>query len=173
MTGPFAETYVPRELASAPREWETEDAFADGFGFEAPLAVGRNARRKERMRLEKYAREAEDARDEDDWFARSSKARSYDRKHDRDASPPKKPSLKVGSFSDTGRFAQRDDNRRSGHSDFPEPMRETESIQIRGAARHQSHRQDSRREYPPARRGRDRDRDRNRDRGPRYHGGYS
>ncbi|OSD04455.1 hypothetical protein PYCCODRAFT_1487261 [Trametes coccinea BRFM310] len=179
LSGPFS-SEATRPSKRAPRDWETASAFADGFGFVAPMEVGKQGRKKERARLERRAREMEEAeQDEDDWFgAARSKGRSsgggggggggngggggsggkirFDFSHsslDRDR--------RDGRDRDGG---GRDSKRqRVSYDDLPGPSRETDSIQIRGAAKKQDRSYGSNGRYdrdPPSR-------------GPRYRGGYA
>ncbi|OBZ70099.1 hypothetical protein A0H81_09792 [Grifola frondosa] len=48
---------------ASPRDWEAAATFADGYGFVAPMEVGKQARRKDRARMERRARELEEADD--------------------------------------------------------------------------------------------------------------
>ncbi|RDX55414.1 hypothetical protein OH76DRAFT_1396803 [Lentinus brumalis] len=181
LSGPFSsEATAARPAKRAPRDWEAAAAFADGYGFTAPMEVGKQGKRKQRDRLERRQRELEDAEDDqDDWFGGGrSRARSgpQDNRGQGRGGGSSKPngSGKIqfhftggGSSQGGGREAKR---QRTGYDDLPGPSRETDSIQIRGAARKPSHssassRNRSRNRY-------DYDRDRDSQRGPRYRGGY-
>ncbi|KAI0677645.1 hypothetical protein C8Q78DRAFT_102883 [Trametes maxima] len=192
LSGPFS-SEVPRPSKRAPRDWETASAFADGFGFVAPMDVGKQGRRKERARLEQRAREREAEDEEGDWFD-SARARGRsggggsgggngggrggsgkDSRRDRGGGGSKPNSNGKIRFdfsqhpstdkSSRGRGEHDSKRQRVSYADLPGPSRETDSIRIRGASRKQD-RYDS---YGS----RDRyDRDES-SRGPRYRGGYS
>jgi protein AIR1/2 len=72
MSGPFADpssSDSPKaKRGRAPRDWE-RDALPMNWGQNAPAEVGKMGRRKDRARMEKRARAAEDG-DDDDWFNR-------------------------------------------------------------------------------------------------------
>lgn len=192
LAGPFA-SEAPPPSKRKPRDWEAANSFADGFGFNAPMQVGQQGRRKERDRLAARARELDDAdNDAADWFnGRMERQRDRDRDRDsgsrRSGSGPAKSGSKIKfDFShsslddrDRGEGSKRRDN-----ADLPAPVRETESLHIRGAARKLSHGSTSSRDrgrdgdwhhdrYDRYDRDRDRRRDRDHQRGPRYKGGYS
>ncbi|KAH9927317.1 uncharacterized protein B0H18DRAFT_1004063 [Fomitopsis serialis] len=184
-SGPFADIDARPPTKSstkrAPRDWEVANAFADGYGAEIPMDVGKQGRRKERARMEQRAREWEDQRDDpDDWFGGQRKEKGGKDRAGRDARNGGSGGKKIDiSFSDPSR---RDDGRRGNererdrrpHDDrLPGPSRETDSIQIRGAAqrddgggRYASIRSPTR--IRTLRRRDDRD-----DRGPRYKGSYA
>ncbi|KAH9948756.1 hypothetical protein B0H21DRAFT_731833 [Amylocystis lapponica] len=180
LSGPFSDisTSVRSKAKRAPRDWEVADTFADGRGFTAPMDVGKQGRRKERVRMEKRAQELEEAEDDpDDWFG---SARRNGASHARGGARGSAQSKSGGKKIDIG-FASRDDGRSkdngrgrslAAYDDLPGPSRETDTIQIRGASR----RNDDRYGGSSGRHTRDRERDRGgrRDeRGPRYKGGYS
>ncbi|OCH94536.1 hypothetical protein OBBRIDRAFT_823464 [Obba rivulosa] len=194
MSGPFASVSEPSSSTKASkrplRDWETAAAFADGFGFDAPLEVGRRGRKKERARLEQKAREIEEGEEEDDWFGRARGGRNNGRTGDESSAGRngysrggKRMSFgviggewdrSVGEHEDRDRDRPRDRDRnreggrserdrernrraRASYTDLTAPMRETDTIQIRGAASRRLERRHG---------GSD-------DRGPRYRGGYS
>ncbi|CDO68458.1 hypothetical protein BN946_scf184760.g14 [Trametes cinnabarina] len=190
LSGPFS-SEAPRPSKRVPRDWETASAFADGYGFVAPMDVGKQGRKKERARLERRAREIEADEDEDDWFGSArSKGRNgsggggggagggggvggggwngYHRKSPRrDRGGHSKPNSSGGGgkirFDFSHASMDRDGRDRDGggrewkrqrvsYDDLAgPPPRETDSMQIRGAAKN----------------------DRDPPRGPRYRGGYS
>ncbi|KZT06504.1 uncharacterized protein LAESUDRAFT_725955 [Laetiporus sulphureus 93-53] len=168
-SGPFAdltERPLSRPNASRPpRDWEAAGSFADGFGFIAPMDVGKKGRLKEREKLRKRARELEEAEDdEDDWFSRGPS-----RQRNRDEGG-RRSSNRRG--EDRREFSRRDDGRRyvdgrqrRAYEGDSVPSRETDVIHIRGASRYDERRSD--------RYDRPRDRDRRDERGPRYKGSYS
>ncbi|KZT70314.1 hypothetical protein DAEQUDRAFT_725592 [Daedalea quercina L-15889] len=177
LAGPFADPDArppPKSKTKRPpRDWEVASAFADGYGGHVPMDVGKQGRRKERAKMEQRAREWEDRQDDpDDWFGNRAKGKGSDSRNGGEGS--KKVNI---SFSDPSR---RDDGGRRGRRErnlrpydyLPRPSRETDSIQIRGAAR-QDERGGGR--YPELRaKERDkRDSHRRDDRGPRYKGGYN
>ncbi|KAI0371528.1 hypothetical protein BV20DRAFT_1120573 [Pilatotrama ljubarskyi] len=184
LSGPFS-AEASRPSKRAPRDWETASAFADGFGFVAPMEVGKQGRKKERARLERRAREIEAEDEEDDWFgsARSrgksggggggnSNGNGSRRDRNRgDVSRGNTNSKIRFDFShssmdrDEGRGGGRGSKRqRVSYDDLPGPSRETDSIQIRGAAKTQDrYGSNGSSRY---------DRDQS-SRGPRYRGGYS
>ncbi|KAL7282689.1 hypothetical protein ACG7TL_004163 [Trametes sanguinea] len=197
LSGPFSSEGT-RPSKRAPRDWETASAFADGFGFVAPMEVGKQGRKKERARLERRAREMEEAeQDEDDWFgAARSKGRSSgggggwngngkSPRRDRSGGNNSKGGGNGGGGGSGGKIrfdfshSSLDRDRRDGrdrdgggrdskrqrvsYDDLPGPSRETDSIQIRGAAKKQDRSYGSNGRYdrdPPSR-------------GPRYRGGYA
>ena len=76
-TGPFSDNIdAPPVHARAPRDWETNESFGDGWGASAPINVGKRARNKDRMRMEQRAREIEELSDQDDWFRNSRNVRN-------------------------------------------------------------------------------------------------
>ncbi len=183
LSGPFS-SEAPRPAKRAPRDWETAAAFADGYGFTAPMEVGKQGRKKERSRLERQERAREEAEgDQDDWFDKArSRARSGDagkekRTSGRGGGGGSKANRSGGAkfkfdFSSSSVGGERDSKRqRSGYDVLPGPSRETDTIQTRGAARKPSYSSMSSRDRHD-RYDRDRDRDRGSQRGPRYKGGY-
>ncbi|KAH9939238.1 uncharacterized protein BXZ73DRAFT_88961 [Epithele typhae] len=182
LSGPFS-SEAPRQSKRAPRDWETVNAFSDGFGSNMPMQVGKQGRRKERERLAR-AREQQADDDDDDWFAgnrarpnnKGSRGSSRNKGDTRGGGGKIKFDFSTSSVGvDRGNKQQRTDG-----YELPAPMQETESLQIRGASRR------DRRSSPPrdrderyGRYDRERDRDRDRDwerrdpqKGPRYRGGY-
>lgn len=76
LSGPFSDAPVQiqrhrREL----RDWENDTTIPDRWGFDAPNNVGRQAKNKNKARLEERARELEED-DPDDWFGNPRNARS-------------------------------------------------------------------------------------------------
>ena len=140
------------------------------------MDVGKQGRRKERARMEQRSREHADQQDEDDWFGRQAKGRGA--REPRNGGGDKKTSF---NFSDNRRDyddarrrsgRERDRDRRPYDDYLPGPSRETDSIQIRGAAQLEE-RGDGR--YASIR-PKDRDRGSSRrreDLGPRYKGSYA
>ncbi|CAL1700144.1 unnamed protein product [Somion occarium] len=62
--------------AKASRDWLREDGtWADGYGFAAPMDVGKQGKRKERARMEQRAQEVQ-LDDDEDWFARRGRGSS-------------------------------------------------------------------------------------------------
>ncbi|KAF7789446.1 hypothetical protein EIP86_000391 [Pleurotus ostreatoroseus] len=231
MTGPFYDSAHPTQRApsrAAAYASRAKNAWGDGYGAALPLDVGKQGRKKERARLEKRAQELQ-GDDEDDWFANRPPNRSG---RDGGSSGKKSlldrlestSSQKIGfgnlgkdrggrrfdSGSSKGRDSRDQKRRKNGggrsddhdYDDLPAPMRETDTLQIRGASRRHEdrrgwngredgeyeddyHRKDSsrsrnrekdRNKRSPERwrdRGKERDRDRSPRREPRYRGGYS
>ncbi|CCM03346.1 uncharacterized protein FIBRA_05475 [Fibroporia radiculosa] len=186
LAGPFADLSTLSSSRSSnkrpPRDWEVASAFADGWGSNMPMEVGKQGRRKQRAKLEKRAREIEDAEDDpDDWFGGRTSGRGKKRDSDSRGGGSKNPYKGKISFGASvvhpGRRDDRDERRRGdgrkrvSYDDLPGPAQETDSFQVRGAARRQSEgdRGDRHRESR-----RDRDSSYRRDeRGPRYKGGYA
>ncbi|KAI1795080.1 hypothetical protein LXA43DRAFT_993390 [Ganoderma leucocontextum] len=191
LSGPFSED-APRASKRAPRDWETASAFADGYGATVPTDVGKQGRRKERERLGK-ARERQDAEnDQDNWF---DQAHSRVRSDARDSRGAGRNGDGGGGSKANGKFkfnfsgssigggggGERGGKRqRMPYDDLPEPSRETDTLQIRGAARKQSYSSTSSKDRHHDRHDRyTRERNRNRhdpdresQRGPRFRGGY-
>lgn len=198
LSGPFSED-APRAPKRAPRDWETASAFADGYGATVPTDVEKQGRRKERERLGK-ARELQDAEnDQDDWFNRAQSRTRNDARDSRGASRNgsgggggggSKTNGKIkfnfsgssigGGGGGGGGGGERGGKRqRMPYNDLPEPSRETDKLQIRGAARKQSYSSTSKDRHHdrPDRYARERthnryDPERESQRGPRYRGGY-
>ncbi|KAI0737683.1 hypothetical protein C8Q80DRAFT_1222737 [Daedaleopsis nitida] len=179
LSGPFS-SEASRPSKRPPRDWETASAFTDGFGSTLPMEVGRQGRRKERERQARALEKMED--DQDDWFGA---ARSSGGERGKDKRPPGRGGnggLKADGSGGGGKhikfnFSSMDGDRdakrqRLDHVDLPGPSRETDSFQIRGAARKQSYSSASSRDRRDRYSDRDRDRDRESQRGPRYRGGY-
>ncbi|KAI0355393.1 hypothetical protein OH77DRAFT_1424881 [Trametes cingulata] len=195
LSGPFS-AEASRPSKRAPRDWETATAFADGFGFVAPMEVGKQGRRKERARLERRAREIEAENDEDDWFgsarsrgksgggsggggggggnSKGGNSNGRGSRRDRDRGDSSRGSTNSKIRFDFSHSSMDRDERGSGgrdskrqrvsYDDLPGPSRETDSIQIRGAAKGQGkYGSNGSNRY---------DRDHS-SRGPRYRGGYS
>jgi protein AIR1/2 len=70
LTGPFSDVPEQPMRARAPRDWENEETFGDGWGTNAPINVGKRARNKDRARMERRALELEEQEQDDqgDWF---------------------------------------------------------------------------------------------------------
>lgn len=152
MSGPFYDAVRPADRApskAATYAAQAKQAWGDGYGSELPLEVGKQGRNKARARLEKRAQELQED-DGDDWFAN----RGGNGRNGRNGGEgSQKPSLlarldtkklsfgNLGKNNDrngrNGRGSGRRDSggRRSYHDDLPQPMRETDSLQIRGASR--------------------------------------
>ncbi|EED82859.1 predicted protein [Postia placenta Mad-698-R] len=145
LSGPFADASArtPSHLSTkrAPRDWEVAGAFADGYGFQAPMDVGKQGRRKERAKMEKRAREIEEADlDPDDWFGNRNKTRRGEERRGgggRDRGSGRDRGERSGKMHlelSLGRNGARDDQQRGGrkrvvYDDLPGPSRETDSIQ--------------------------------------------
>ncbi|TFK55680.1 hypothetical protein OE88DRAFT_1804497 [Heliocybe sulcata] len=73
MSGPFYDANFPASKGKArpPRDWESGDTLGDGWGFNAPMNVGRQGRRKDRARMEQTAKNQDAREDPDDWFSNS------------------------------------------------------------------------------------------------------
>lgn len=124
--------------------------WADGFGSTLPLEVGKQGRNKMKARLEKHAAAQEE--DEEDWFAGRGGTGQKPPLISRLALEEHKK-LAFGTINrDSGRYGRndkeggrrdrnrdRDRNRnrdgRPRYDDLPTPVRETDSLQIRGASR--------------------------------------
>ena len=131
--------------------------------------------------MEQRSREHADQQDEDDWFGRQAKgrgARNSGARDPRNGGGDKKTSFKFSDnrrdYDDARRRSgrERDRDRRPYDDYLPGPSRETDSIQIRGAAQLEG-RGDGR--YASIR-AKDRDRKSSRrreDLGPRYKGSYA
>ncbi|KAL6307200.1 hypothetical protein BKA93DRAFT_728235 [Sparassis latifolia] len=195
VSGPFYDTSSASNEKRPPRDWEVASAFADGFGFNAPMNVGKQGRQKERARMEMRAKEIEEEERQDDWFARPNGRRSGEGAENGQGQPKgyaggKK--IEIGLSSSNSRRDNRRDNRdgvdrpRLVYDDLPGPSRETDSIRLLGAATKQYDDRYGDR-YSGSRRGRSRERDRGKhwdrrddrrderrgERGPRYRGGYA
>lgn len=199
LSGPFSED-VPRAPKRAPRDWETASAFADGYGATVPTDVGKQGRRKERERLGK-ARELQEAGDDqDNWFDRTSHSRARnDARDSRGASRNgggggggggSKANGKIkfnfsgssigGGGGGGGGGGERGGKRQRPYDDLPEPSKETDTLQIRGAARKHSYNSTSSKDrhhdrhdrYARERNHNRYDSERESQRGPRYRGGY-
>ncbi|PCH40782.1 hypothetical protein WOLCODRAFT_143221 [Wolfiporia cocos MD-104 SS10] len=183
-SGPFADT-TARPSAHptaprAPRDWEVANAFADGWGANVPMDIGKQGRQKERERLGKRARELEEE-DPDDWFSRGASRNNSGGGRNggrgpgspiRNGNAGRSGSGKRISFGFAGAGANRDDGRRRvSFGDLPGPARKADSIQIRGVASHGARHE--RRAYDHSRDYGQEDSRRRDDRGPRYRGGYS
>ena len=142
------------------------------------MDVGKQGRRKERARMEQRSREYAEQQDDDDWFGRQAKERGGGGNATRgswNGGGGKKISFNLPEnprrdYDDARRRGGRD--RRPYDDYLPGPSRETDSIQIRGAAKYEE-RGDGR--YASIR-AKDRDRKdarRREDRGPRYKGSYA
>ncbi|KAI0082541.1 hypothetical protein K474DRAFT_1767819 [Panus rudis PR-1116 ss-1] len=195
-SGPFFDASRPEKPSKKSkrekkRDWERDGLWADGHGFTAPIDVGKQGRKKEKKRLEERLQATQDD-DEGDWFSQRGRdggknkpASNRSNNGGSSSSRPKGGKITFGDMKrDQNRFSKldmvdfprssrpsRDEDRRYG--DLPRPMRETDSIQIRGAARRPS---DDRR-YTGGGGGRSYgsryDERREAERGPRYRGGYS
>lgn len=138
-------------------------AWGDGYGAALPIDVGKQSRNKERVRLEKREQDLQDE-DEDDWFAKRPANRSgrngggpeKEKKSllDRLESTSSKK-INIGNLGkdrggrrfDNGNGKDKDNRdsrrRKSGggrsyetdYDDLPTPMRETDTLHIRGASR--------------------------------------
>ena len=200
LSGPFSED-APRVPKRAPQDWETASAFADGYGATLPMDVGKQGRRKERERLGK-ARELQEAEiDQDSWFDRAHNSRARnDARGNR--GPGRNGSGSGGGFKANGKIkfnfsgsslgggdggGERGGKRqRAPHDDdLPELSRETDTLQIRGAARkhsygssssskdrHHDRHHDRHDRYAHDRSHNRYDAERESQRGPRYRGGY-
>lgn len=126
----------------------------DGFDYVIPLDVGKQAKKKERARMEKRAQAIQEDNGED-WFANRGGGRESKGGRNGGGTPKgprnSRPNTKItfGNLSkdddryggrdrkdsrrDSGRRGDRDERPR--YDDLPGPSRETDSIQIRGAAR--------------------------------------
>ncbi|KAI0784851.1 hypothetical protein C8Q75DRAFT_372465 [Abortiporus biennis] len=220
-SGPFFDPNAPEAKKSSrsqkPKKSSRQDvdSWADGHGFTLPLDVGKQAKKKERARLESQSRARDREEDEEDWFAGNrSKANNKDRGRNnsngrngggQQANGSGKKITFGALAKDDGRYSKsgmslKDRIERGPPSrstlpdDLPPPMRETDVIQIKGAASRRDGRDNrdyrnndyrdrdrnrDRRRYDRDRPRRDyyeRDRDRDYERydhGPRYRGGYS
>nr|VWO93976.1 Uncharacterized protein [Ganoderma boninense] len=197
LSGPFSED-APRAPKRAPRDWETASAFADGYGATVPTDVGKQGRRKERERLGK-ARELQEAGDDQDsWFDRASRS-TRGRNDARDSRAPSRNGGGGGgggSSKANGKFkfkfsgssigggggggGERGGKRQRAFDDLPGPSKETDRLQIRGAARKHSYSSTSSKDrhhdrhdrYARERNHNRYDSDRESQRGPRYRGAY-
>ncbi|THH13570.1 hypothetical protein EW146_g6665 [Bondarzewia mesenterica] len=196
MSGPFFDPTTRPDQSIAyhrePRDWENADTLADGWGFDAPVNVGKQGRNKDRARMEQQARKAQDEEDDpDDWFRNARNVRNR-------GVQPANPSTRNGqaskkisfgsSVKDGGRRANPDEPARSrqpgeersqgnGRSrkdrkrdsdpppSFPDRTQdEPGELHIRGAGKRKSDSRDDDRGYRDRDRGyRDRDRDKRRD----------
>ncbi len=181
MGGPF---YDPeKELAitsKAPRSHRRNDDTYDDWSQDIPSDVGKQGRRKNMAKLEKRAREQEQA-DEDDWFNKPGnlqirgRAKQDNRRRDE---PQKASKLSFGkSIAEAGRrfgaedskqpslLARISDDRGSrGRGDDRDRYRDRH-----GRYDNDRHDRDRRRRHDRDEYERDRDRNQNR---PRYKGGY-
>jgi len=78
LSGPFFDAATRPVRARAPRDWENEETFGDGWGANAPINVGKRARNKDRARMERRALELEEQEEDDqsDWFANARNVRN-------------------------------------------------------------------------------------------------
>jgi len=76
LSGPFYDAAARPVRARAPRDWENEETFGDGWGANAPINVGKRARNKDRARMERRALELEEQEDQGDWFANARNMRN-------------------------------------------------------------------------------------------------
>ncbi|KAI0920785.1 hypothetical protein AcW1_005039 [Taiwanofungus camphoratus] len=185
-SGPFydASARPPSSRSSkkrGPRDWEVAGAFADGLGFNAPMDVGKQGRRKERARMEKRAKELEEEEESDDWFGGRARARSGG--NGGGGKNPTRGTVKNVTFGFANAYVGKARSRRSGdgsgrsrvaYDDMPGPSQETDTIQVRGAAKRDERYDEDRRtgrhtDYSYYRG----DAGRREERGPRYKGGYS
>ena len=155
------------------------------------MQVGKRGRQKERERLARAEMEA--VRDDaSDWFAskgahgsgRDHRDRPRERERDRDRRGGHAPSSKSSGgggaakvkfdFSNGSSFGGGGSAKRQRSDDLPAPSRETDSIQIRGAAQRERYSSRDHNRYDDrSNRARDRGRERDQPQGPRYRGGYS
>ncbi|TCD63871.1 hypothetical protein EIP91_004810 [Steccherinum ochraceum] len=152
-SGPFFDPTAEPERPKKRKKPTAKDAeeWGDAHGFVLPLDVGKQARRKEKDRLARKARDAE-PEGEDDWFNGSGSrggggGRSKPSLADRigGKGPPSMPKkMQIGKIAqDESRFSRgnssnrgdRDQGRSRYDDDLPRPGRETDSIQIRGASK--------------------------------------
>ncbi|EPQ59218.1 hypothetical protein GLOTRDRAFT_136148 [Gloeophyllum trabeum ATCC 11539] len=114
MSGPFfdATTSLSKGKARRPRDWETSDHVGDGWGFNAPMNVGKQGRKKDRARMEQVAKHQEEEEDPDDWFGNPRNARN--RGMTRDAQPPRNVRSEIGNENKVFTFGSmgNDRNRR-------------------------------------------------------------
>lgn len=193
MSGPFfdATTSLSKGKARRPRDWETSDHVGDGWGFNAPMNVGKQGRKKDRARMEQVAKHQEEEEDPDDWFGNPRNARN--RGMTRDAQPPRNVRSEIGNENKVFTFGSmgNDRNRRfeiessvnasrgsrydKDRNDRYRGERAPDTFSIRGAAARDS-------EYPNgSSRERSRRNDHHRsdrqerrdDHRPRYKGGYA
>jgi protein AIR1/2 len=94
--GPFYDPDDQRTQAiREPRDWEALDRAPDGWGLNAPLNVGQQARKRDKARMEERARQTNED-DPEDWFGSHRNARSRGMpppKESRGRPPPKKPTF--------------------------------------------------------------------------------
>lgn len=164
MTGPFYDSAHPTMRApsrAATYASRAKHAWGDGYGAALPLDVGKQGRNKERTRLEKRAQELQKDDDDNDWFAKHPENRSgrngggaeKEKKSLLDRlEPTSSKKINIGNLGkdrggrrfDSGSGDSRDSRRRKSgggrsydndYDDLPTPMRETDTLQIRGASR--------------------------------------
>jgi protein AIR1/2 len=203
MSGPFFDPNVETTTTTTSRQrslrdWEEND-IPESWGVDAPSNVGKQGKKKDKVRMEKKAREQEEY-DDDGWFDKARRddksegKRSRNGRDNRVTSPKKlsfNPSVKWASQSSapplpTNKAPKASLLERLGgsfdHSHVPtEPRNFSRKTSYHKSPAGRSHRKrEGDREVERERnRDRDRDRDRNRSRrerdlpGPRYTGGYS
>jgi protein AIR1/2 len=78
LSGPFSDAAVAPVRARAPRDWENEETFGDGWGASAPINIGKRARNRDRERMERRALELLEQEQDDpgDWFANARNMRN-------------------------------------------------------------------------------------------------
>ena len=81
MTGPFLDSSTASKQSASfrrgPRDWEEGETLPDGWGFDAPVNVGKQGRKKDRARMEQQAREVQEMEDDpDDWFGNAQNTRN-------------------------------------------------------------------------------------------------
>ncbi|KDQ64478.1 hypothetical protein JAAARDRAFT_64329 [Jaapia argillacea MUCL 33604] len=199
MSGPFFDTSQDASSSRRePRDWESNNnKLPDGWGFDAPMNVGKEGKKKSRTRMEDRAKvQQEEDDDPDDWFGNAQNVKNRGMlpgpSRSRDRVNTTAPNSKRPNFN-FKKERGRDD--RSTVAEPPHggsllsrlqdpPGRAPDRgdyggsrerpLQVRGAAKNPSN---SRSHEPPSRRavsGSDRDMTSRRDeRGPRYKGGYA
>ncbi|KAF8655310.1 hypothetical protein AX16_003207 [Volvariella volvacea WC 439] len=130
-SGPFSGVIIQKDKSRS-RHWEQFDGLPGGWGKGAPENVGKQARKKEKERLSKRARQEED--DQDDWFggmrrqndrratATKSEAKRFDislkgaAQRFQGAGPPRTLLDRISDANDDPRRYQHQDRKSSGDS---------------------------------------------------------
>ncbi|KZT24529.1 hypothetical protein NEOLEDRAFT_1134919 [Neolentinus lepideus HHB14362 ss-1] len=187
MSGPFYNATVSssKDKTRRPRDWESADHLGDGWGFNAPMNVGKQGRRKDRARMEQAAKDQEEGEDTDDWFNNPRNARNRgvpSRRNDRDdrgkmvtfgSMSTRDRKFEFDSALEPSRSWHPDDRNRGRPYDRDRHERAHEPLTIRGAARRDYDYSNGRdrgrsRRYSPEPR-----QERRGEHRPRYKGGYT
>ncbi|KAI9508673.1 hypothetical protein F5148DRAFT_1013344 [Russula earlei] len=78
LSGPFSDAATAAVRPRGPRAWENDETFGDGWGANAPINVGKRARKRDRVRMEQRALELQEQEQDDqsDWFENARNVRN-------------------------------------------------------------------------------------------------